>query len=95
MKYLVIIFFAISCSIGIAAQCPSNLNLSFSTQAQLDDFIDDYPNCTVVNSITIDGNDNGSVAPYHLSPLKRIKTVNGNFRIKSALNFVIYLVFII
>lgn len=57
MRNMALSFVALFFLVNIQAQCPSG-NVTLSTQAQVNQFIIDYPNCTVVNgNLTINGAD--------------------------------------
>lgn len=68
----------------VLAQCPSNTFILFNTQEQIDEFGKNYPNCTYLQGLTIDGlNQVGEKSPQDLRPLRNVKTINNNLKIRN------------
>lgn len=65
------------------SQCPPSQSLNANTQADLDRFIEQYPNCTYLKFINIDGNDDYRNSPRNLYPLKNIVTVANSIYIRN------------
>ncbi|MEE9349186.1 MAG: hypothetical protein V3U80_04000, partial [Flavobacteriaceae bacterium] len=77
IKALLILFFIIQ--LNVFSQCPSG-SVTFNNQAQIDNFLVQYPNCTeIAGSVIIDGNASSHVTS--LVPLQNIETIQGNFQI--------------
>lgn len=76
---LISIFFF---SISVSAQCPSG-NITFYSQAQIDDFVITYPNCTQINGSVLLEPSNGN-AITNLNGLKNITRILGSFSISQS-----------
>lgn len=69
-------------NIAIAQDCPSESELSFFTQTQIDQFIIDYPNCTELNSsIRLYSTDNDSPKINNLNGFSNIEVINGDLSV--------------
>lgn len=64
------------CATVAVAQCPPG-NVTFSNQAQVDNFLTAYPNCTQINgSVFIDPSSTGPIS--NLNALQNIETITGS-----------------
>ncbi len=72
-------------SISNCNQCPPAGNLTFTTQAEIDQFAIDYPNCTEIEgSLNINDQLNGTV--LNLNAFSNIELINGDLSISSFLD---------
>ncbi|MFK8161224.1 MAG: hypothetical protein AB8H12_02070 [Lewinella sp.] len=53
MSRIALILFLICLAISLSAQCPTNLDVTLLSQADVDDFAADYPDCTTLESLSI------------------------------------------
>jgi hypothetical protein len=66
---------------NLSAQCPSG-GVTLNTQAQVNQFAIDYPNCTTITgSLFISGIGNSPTNITDLSPLNKITTIGGFFQL--------------
>lgn len=79
--YTLIAFLFIS--IQVFGQCPPDTELRFNTQAELNAFRTQYPYCTRVRGISIDGLNNTSNSPFDLSKLSHIRYIEHYLNIKN------------
>lgn len=80
MKHLLLsIVFLLVAAVGFG-QCPPDTNLTFSTQAEIDAFGAQYPNCTTASNLLISGAD-----IIDLTPLNGINVVDGSIGIDNNL----------
>ncbi|MFA5556648.1 MAG: hypothetical protein WDA29_06030, partial [Flavobacteriaceae bacterium] len=66
------------------AQCPTG-NVTLSTQAQVNNFAQNYPNCTQINGNLVIGYSTSSSTSNitNLTPLQNITGITGNIRIRN------------
>ena len=77
MKYKILLIASFLYQLTIFSQCPSG-SVTFYNQAQIDNFLVQYPNCTeITGDIIIDGDASSHVT--NLSPLQNITTIQGSF----------------
>jgi len=81
MKYFLIILCSLLIPFQGISQCPPNTDLVFNSQAQLDQFINQYPNCHTINSLRVGPSNNWSTGIRDLSPLSKIFTVKNSVAI--------------
>ncbi len=74
-------FFLLFGFIGLKAQCPTS-NVTMTTQAEVDQFLTDYPNCTtIVGGVVLEINDDGTDPITSLAALSNITSTTGALRI--------------
>lgn len=69
-------------TMGIQAQCPSGY-VQLSTQAEVNAFVADYPNCMDLNGGLQIGSSSGTSDIYDISGLENIQTLNGDLVISN------------
>ncbi len=81
MSRISILLFLFCLAASLAAQCPDNLDVTFLSQADIDDFANNYPNCTTLESISIgSGVQQNNV--NNLSPLTGLNVVSDHIDIR-------------
>lgn len=88
MKNIFIVFITTLFSFNtLLAQCPTG-DVDLTTQAEVDQFLVDYPNCTTLNGkLTIGFAEGGMVtAISDLSPLSNLFYVNNDIIVRNNLN---------
>lgn len=79
--HVVFLFTLMLLSAKADAQCPTG-GVALTTQAQVNQFIIDYPNCTEIAGYLFIGSTGTISNITDLSPLNNIETVRGNFNIE-------------
>lgn len=79
-NHLLCLFLLIS--FGAFSQCPPG-NISFATQNELNSFLTQYPNCTIIDGNVVVGYAGGTTKSNitNLSPLSNIEIINGSLDI--------------
>jgi len=79
MKRIYLVLIYLFCCGVLWAQCPPG-SLNITSQAQIDNFAINYPNCTqIFGGITID--DNSATPIYNLNGLSQITSIGGDIRV--------------
>lgn len=80
-KITILLLLTLLTTVGYS-QCPSGQFVDLNSQAEVDQFIIDYPNCTVVNNLWIGTNPGSTTNITNLDALANIEVVNGYLKIQ-------------
>lgn len=78
-----VILFIFTCSFNASGQCPSDYQVIFTSQQDVDAFAVNYPNCTQINAAVRIGTYNALSNITDLSPLNQIEIITGSVTVRN------------